>query len=158
MKKFIAPIMLAGMVLSSQANASLNITEYTGARNTLSSRMNHDDAHSPAVYTSNKTYLELLQQAAASTLNLENYDFYMAVVNTFSRRASGETLKFNSGQYHQFIALCDRVNAYKFTGNVSMTAEARKTFRTVQEATDYDLDYAIATVRREAYTAKENGK
>ena len=162
MKKIISAVLLSTsmMACSMEANASnLGIYEYNGPQTskTQPEYGNRDDARSPASYTANVTYIQLLDMASRSVLNPKDYTFFMGVCNAFSHNSSGNSKSFGFTKYHYFINLCDRVNACKLP-SMAMTAEAMKTGSSDSSLRAFDLDYAIATIRREAYTAKENGR
>lgn len=160
MKRFICASILSGAVLlcSAGANASFRIEDYTGpqVRMTQQEFGNFDDARSQASYTANVTYLRLLDMASSQVLNDEDYAFFMGVAKAFSVNGSGNKKVFDFNDYHYFIGLCNKVNAYKLP-NMPMTAEVARSSLTESGARAFDLDYAIATIRREAYDAKENG-
>lgn len=160
MNKFVSAILLSGaaFVCSMEAHASFGIEDYNGpqVRKAQIDLGNRDDARSQASYTANVTYLQLLDMASSKVLNAKDYAFFMGVANAFSVNGSGSKKTFNFNDYHHFISLCNTVNACKLPA-MGMTAELRRSTLTEEGGRAFDLDYAIATIRREAYDAKENG-
>lgn len=115
-----------------------------------------ESATSETVYIENRSYIDVLTEAASATLAPEDYAFFMTIVYKFHERGSAANYKMLPPAYDKFRGLEGLVKRYTFPEGITMTERAKETTGTDQHLQDFTLDYAITIVHREAYRAKEN--
>lgn len=159
MKKYLRLALVSGFVISASAHASdvdidIDVTQHRGAARHATNYK--DDVMSNTLYFSGRTYYSIISEAANGMLRPEDNHFFMAVVNRFNTKNTGTGLSFNADNYHEFKRLCGKVLQYKFSEHTPMTEEAKKSTLNFAGSRSFELDYAMTTVAREAYEAKEN--
>lgn len=112
--------------------------------------------YEPANYIANSTYHELITEAAQNTLQANEFIDFMAVINEFPSKDSGEGKLFDADKYYTFRKQCSRVENYSF-GNRALTQLADKLVYSTQYLAGFDLGYALnGIVGKATYTAKQN--
>lgn len=108
-------------------------------------------------YIANMTLFQAIEQAARSTLQKDDYNFFMDMVRIFGCKNSGlkVKLKISQQRYNQFLGLARTVAAYAFPADTQLTEIAMK--QPAQERHRLiasDLKRANEAVKREMDTAK----
>jgi hypothetical protein len=109
-----------------------------------------------ANYTANMTYRELIDEAARNTLQGDDYQKFIAIVNEYPTKDSGDNKEFNASQYWNFKNTLSRVEGYKFSER-AQTPKGLITVGNSSSLASFDLGYALnGIVGIATYKAKQN--